>query len=165
FTLLLAGWAAPSRAIDTRDTGFLHEPALGAGRLVFVYAGDLWTARPDSSDVRRLTSHPGPETSPYLSPDGSLVAFTGIYDGNVDVYVIPVEGGEPTRLTWHPGDDSVRGFTPDGKAFFPSHRSVFTSRFGQFFTVGVKGGFALPLRLPSADRGAVSPDGKYLAYS
>ena len=59
-------------------------------------------------------AHPGVESSPYFSPDGKIVAFTGEYDGNIDVYVVPIEGGEPTRLTWHPGPDVVRGFTPDG---------------------------------------------------
>src|SRR3954447_18252790 len=93
-------------AVDTSDTSFLHEPAIGPDRIAFVYADDLWTARLDGSDVRRRTSHPGPESSPAISPDGKLVAFTATYDGsNPDVYFVPIEGGEPTRLTWHPGPD------------------------------------------------------------
>jgi tricorn protease len=162
FGLILTASAA---AVDTRDTMFLHDPAVSAERLVFVYADDLWTARPDGTDVRRLTAHPGPKSNPYISPDGKLVAFTGTYDGNVDAYVVPIDGGEPTRLTYHPGEDVVRGFTPDGKVLFSSQRSVFTGRFSQFFTVGVKGGFPTPLKVPSGDRGAISPDGKYLAYN
>src|SRR5436309_1932194 len=43
--LLLAG-PPDGRAADTRDTSFLHEPAIGPERIVFVYADDLWTARP-----------------------------------------------------------------------------------------------------------------------
>src|SRR5580698_7604904 len=77
-------------ALDTRDTAFLHEPAITSGRIVFVYADDLWTARPDGTEVRRLTAHPGPESSPYISPDGTLVAFNATYDGNADVYVVPI---------------------------------------------------------------------------
>ena len=152
-------------AVDTRDTRFLHEPAVGKDRIVFVYADDLWTSRLDGSDVRRLTSHPGPESSPFLSPDGETVAFTGTYDGNADVYVIPIAGGEPTRLTWHPGDDVVRGFTPEGAVLFSSQRQVFTNRFAQFFTVGTKGGFPTRLPIPSGERAAYSPDGKLLAYT
>ena len=154
-----------ARAVDTRDTAFLHDPAIGGGRLVFVYADDLWTARPDGGDVRRLTAHPGSETNPHVSPDGKLVAFTGAYDGNVDVYIVPIEGGEPTRLTWYPGPDTVRGFTADGRVLFSSDRSVFTRRFEQFFTVAVTGGAAAPVKVPSGSRGAFSPDGKFLAYS
>lgn len=159
------GLLGRAEAVDTRDTRFLHKPALSADRLVFSYAEDLWTARPDGSDVRRLTAHPGAETDPYLSPDGKLVAFTGTYDGNVDAYVIPVEGGEPTRLTWHPGADVTRGFTPDGAVLFTSARSVFTNRFARFFTVRPTGGAPTELPIPSGERGAVSPDGRYLAYT
>jgi tricorn protease len=158
-------WTGPAGAVDTRDTAFLHTPAIGRERIVFVYADDLWTARTDGSDVRRLTAQPGTEESPYLSPDGALVAFTGNYDGNVDAYVIPAGGGEPTRLTWHPGEDLVRGFAPDGAVLFSSQRAVFSGRFTQFFTVGPKGGFPTPLRLPSGDRAAYSPDGQFLAYT
>ena len=152
-------------AVDTHDTRFLHEPAVGKDRLVFVYADDLWTSRLDGSEVRRLTAHPGPESSPFLSPDGELVAFTGTYDGNADVYVIPIGGGEPTRLTWHPGDDVVQGFTPEGAVLFSSQRQVFTNRFAQFFTIGTKGGFPTRLPIPSGERAAYSPDGKFLAYT
>ena len=118
--LITFAWPSTSRAVDTSDTSFLHEPAIGAGRIVFVYADDLWTARVDGSEVRRLTAHPGPESSPYLSPDGKLVAFNASYDGNPDVYVVPIGGGEPTRLTWHPGPDAVVGFKPDGQVLFRS---------------------------------------------
>ena len=45
--------------------------------------------------------------NPVFSPDGSLVAFTGEYDGNPDVYVVPAAGGVPRRLTYHPGADDT----------------------------------------------------------
>src|SRR5262249_1337087 len=150
---------------DTRDTPFLHDPAVSADRLAFVYADDLWTARPDGSDVRRLTAHPGPQGSPHFSPDGPPLAFTGPYDANAAAYVLPAPRGGPTGLPWHPGDDVVRGFTPDGKVLFTSQRAAFTNRFSQFFTVGAKGGFPIQLKVPSGDRGAVSPDGRFLAYN
>ena len=160
----LAG-AGRAGAVDTRDTWFLHTPSISAGTLVFGYADDLWTARPDGSNVRRLTGHPGTESDPYLSPDGKVVAFTGNYDGNVDVYAMPVEGGEPTRLTWHPGNDVVRGFAPDGSILFTSQRSVFTPRFSKFYKISPAGGAPEELKIPSGERGAISPDGKYLAYT
>ena len=162
---LLALTTTPARAVDTSDSTFLHEPDVAAGRIVFVYADDLWTARPDGSDVRRLTAHPGTESSPHFSPDGRLIAFTAAYDGNVDAFVIPASGGEPTRLTAHPGDDIVRGFAPDGSVLFSSQREVFTGRFSQFFTVGTEGGFPKKLPVPSGDRAEFSPDGKFLAYT
>jgi tricorn protease len=165
FLLIALGGSPPALAVDTSDTSFLHEPAIGSGRIVFVYADDLWTARVDGSDVRRLTSHSGPESSPTISPDGRLVAFTATYDGNPDVYVVPIEGGEPTRLTWHPGPDSVVGFSPEGQVLFRSPRSVFSNRYTQFFAVSPKGGSPTPLPIPNGFRVACSPDGKYLAYT
>ena len=65
----------------------------------------------DGSQPRRLTVDEGIESDPAFSPDGSLIAFSAQYDGNTDVFTIPVEGGIPVRLTWHPGNDLVRGFT------------------------------------------------------
>lgn len=165
WVLASLGGARGAWAVDTVDTRFLHEPAISAERIAFVYAEDLWTAKPDGSGPRRLTAHPGPESGPYFSPDGRTVGFTGTYDGNVDVYSVPAEGGEPTRLTWHPKDDRTCGFTPDGTILFRSQRSVFTNRFEQFFTVGLKGGFPKALPIPSGSRGAVSPDGKFVAYN
>ena len=118
-----------ARAVDVHDTRLLTDPAVSADRIAFAYANDLWVARRDGSGVQRLTSHPGIESGPHFSPDGTLVAFTGRYDGNTDVYVVPAEGGIPRRLTWHPGNDTARGFTPDGKSvLFSSSREVYTNR-------------------------------------
>src|SRR5262249_23011473 len=72
----------------------------------------------------RLPSFQGLTTNPHPSPDGKWIAFSGEYSGNVDVYVVPAEGGEPKRLTWHPGADTVQGWTPDGKSImFASTRA------------------------------------------
>ena len=57
----------------------------------FAYAGDLWVAGRDGSSPRRLTIGEGPETNPVFSPDGQTLAFTGAYDGNLDVYTVPVD--------------------------------------------------------------------------
>jgi tricorn protease len=163
--LVLLVSAAPALAIDTADTRLLAQPAISSSNIAFVYAGDLWVAGLDGRNVRRLTSGQG-ASNPAFSPDGRLVAFTAQYEGNADVYVVPVSGGVPTRRTWHPGRDVVQGFTPDGTAVvFTSARSVFTGRYAQMFTVPVKGGFPTQVELPNAFRGAFSPDGKRIAYN
>ncbi len=153
-------------SVDTRDTRMLEQPAVSAEHVAFLYAGDLWVARLDGSDLRRLTTHPGQEFRPRFSPDGRLLSFTAQYDGNFDVFLVPVEGGEPRRLTFHPGPDNSQGFTPDGKSvIFNSARSSYTNRFRQLHTMPVEGGFPTQLPLPSAFEVGLSPDGKSLAYT
>jgi tricorn protease len=152
-------------AVDVSDTRLLSQPAISTTHVAFLYAGDLWVAGLDGTNVRRLTSGQG-VSRPAFSPDGTLIAFSAQYDGNVDVYVVPAAGGVPTRLTWHPMPDLVQGFTPDGSAvLFTSARAVFSGRYQQLFTVPVKGGFPSALDLPNAFRATYSPDGKRLAYN
>src|SRR3954451_21937064 len=114
-------------AVDVKDTRLLRMPAVSATHVAFVYADDLWVADLDGKNARRLTADIGIEAYPVFSPDGKTIAFSAQYEGNTDVYTIPVEGGVPTRLTWHPGPDTARGWTPDGAAvLFSSPRAVFT---------------------------------------
>jgi tricorn protease len=162
--------AADAPTVDLHDTRLLAQPAMSASQVAFAYDNDIWLAdlaapAGASRSARRITSHEGYEWRPRFSPDGSLLAFSGEYDGNVDVYVIPVAGGAPRRLTWHPGPDVVEGFTPDGDAvLFTSPRSVHTQRYVQLFTVPVEGGFASRLPIPHGLHASFSPDGKRIAY-
>src|SRR6266478_1547469 len=140
-----------SWAIDGEDTRLLWQPAISKDRIAFIYAEDLWVANRDGSYPRRITASEGSESNPVFSPDGNLIAFTGQYDGNTDVFVVPVNGGIPTRLTWHPGADLVRDFSPDGKKIlFASQRNSFTSRYFQLFTVDLASGAEEQLQIPNA---------------
>ncbi len=141
-----------------------QQPSLSQSRIVFAFGGDLWTVARQGGTAERLTTAPGAESDPFFAPDGSLVAFTGNYDGNVDVYVVPASGGVPRRLTSHPGTDEVVGWTPDGKrVIFRSSRAN-ANRIPQLFTVGLDGGYPEELPLPTAVQGSFSADGKRLAY-
>ncbi len=150
----------------SKDTRFLSQPAISKSQIAFVYAGDLWTADLDGKNVRRLTSDDGIESNPVFSPNGELIAFSAQYDGNTDVYIVPVEGGIPERLTWHPDSDIVRGFTLDGSAvLFISPRFDFSGRYTRLFTVPVAGAFPEVLEIPNAFKATYSPDGKRMAYN
>ena len=106
----------------------------------------------------------GHETTPFYSPDGKWIAFTGEYDGNVDVYVIPAEGGEPRRLTWHPAPDVVVGWTPDGKkVLFQSGREAYAD-FNRMYAVSAGGGVAEVLPMWRAESGSYSADASRIAY-
>src|SRR6476661_8790973 len=146
------------------DALLVQKPALNGTHIVFVYAGDLWSVPRAGGDAVRLTSGAGSETDPAFSPDGTRIAFTGEYDGNVDVFVIPASGGVPKRLTWHPAADRVLGWTPDGKKIvFSSARTAYSS-FSEMFTVPVDGGVEEKLPLPTGYEASVAPDAESIAY-
>ncbi len=143
----------------------LHSPALNRSQIVFSYAGDLWTVNRAGGTAARLTSGAGIETLPIFSPDGGTLAFTGEYDGNVDVYTLPATGGVPKRITYHPGADYAAGWSPDGqRILFRSNRQSF-SRYTQLFSVAKDGGLADALPLPMSFSGSYSPDGRRIAYA
>src|SRR5690242_20045944 len=107
------------------QTKLLRFPDIHADKLVFTYGGDLWTAPASGATAVRLTSHPGIEVFAKFSPDGKWIAFTGQYDGDEQVYVMPATGGAPKQLTFYPArgpmaprwgyDNQVYGWTNDGK--------------------------------------------------
>ena len=142
----------------------LRDPSVSKSQIAFSYAGNIWIAGRDAGNVRRLTSG-GHEGKPIFSPDGSQIAFSGDYDGNRGVYVVPATGGEPRRLTYHPADFDVVGWTPDGKrVLFSSARTAFAGGVVQLFTVPIEGGFATQLPLARASEASFSQDGTRVAY-
>src|SRR5271165_4975778 len=119
--ILLAFYPLPINAQASHP--LLQRPTFNGNLIVFSYAGDLWTVDRNGGHASRLTTGTGIETDPVFSPDGSMIAFTGEYDGNTDVFVVPATGGVPKRLTYHPAADSAVGWTPDGKfVIFRSNR-------------------------------------------
>jgi tricorn protease len=174
--LLFAGlaWPGAARAAENVLTRF---PTLHGDTVVFEAGGNLWKVARTGGTAQRLTTDTGMDLLPRFSPDGRQIAFTGQYDGNTDVYVIPAEGGVAKRLTFHSDvvdaapmrwgpDNMVVTWTPDGKSVvFLSRRDTFNSWFGRLFSVPVDGG--LPTRLP-LDAGGMtsfSPDGSQIAYN
>ena len=97
--LSMAGLSADG-ATATDEARLLRFPSTNGRDVVFSYAGDLYTVPVSGGEARRLTSHVGYEMFPRFSPDGTKIAFTGQYDGNTEVFLMPAEGGEPVRLTY-----------------------------------------------------------------
>ncbi len=98
--------------------GYYRYPALHDNLIVFSAEGDLWTVSADGGTARRLTTHPGEESHPAISPDGSTLAFTAAYEGPSEVYTMPIEGGVPTRWTFESSTSTVVGFTADGRLLY-----------------------------------------------
>ena len=155
-----------ARSEDTLDAGLMRMPAVSEKNLAFVYAGDIWVAPKEGGTAQRLSSPRGEESWPRFSPSGREVAFTGNYEGNEDIYVMPVSGGEPRRVTYHGGSERMVAWWPDGKSvLFASRRDSFSERVGQFFKINALGGKAERLAIPYGELGAISPDGKTVAYT
>jgi tricorn protease len=148
------------------DAGLFRYPDVSKTQIVFSYANDLWLVSKDGGDAIKISSPPGVETFPKFSPDGKTIAFTGNYDGNRDVYTLPVMGGVPLRLTEHGYQDRVVDWTPDGRnVLFASNRESGKSRFNQFYTVSSAGGASSKLPLAYAEFGSYSPDGSEMALT
>jgi len=159
------------------QTKLLRYPDVHGSRVAFCYGGDIWTASTGGGLASRVTAHPGQELFPKFSPDGRWIAFTGQYEGDEQVYVVPAEGGVPKRLTWYPahgpgaprhgGDNQVYGWTPDGaKVLFRSLRDAESVKVQTaLYTVPVTGGLAVKLPMYTAGAGEFSPDGKRVVYS
>ena len=169
-TLLLVNSAANSQ------TKLLRFPDIHGDRVVFTYGGDIWTAPASGGSATRLTAHPGVELFAKFSPDGNWIAFTGQYDGDEQVYVVPTNGGEPRQLTFYPAkgplaprwgwDNQVYGWSRDGKRiFFRSLRDSWSLPIARLYSVSVDGGPAEALPMPTAGSGDFSPNGTEIAYS
>src|ERR1019366_7703590 len=111
--LILAICALTAIGAAADEPLLLQKPTVSKTHIVFAYAGDLWSVPRDGGDAVRLTSGAGTETAKAFTADGTRIAFTGEYDGNVDVFVVPAAGGVPKRLTWSPAPDRVVRWTPD----------------------------------------------------
>jgi tricorn protease len=165
FFLFLISLFLPMASAQSDPPLLLRFPTVSKTQIVFNYGGNLWIVSREGGAARRLTSGVGVETLPSFSPDGTLIAFTGEYDGNRDVYVVAATGGVPRRLTFHPADEFVLGWTPDGKKIlFSSWGSSFRHFEEQLYTVPVEGGFPTKLPIPIGEESSFSPDGTHLAY-
>jgi tricorn protease len=161
--LALLAVAASARAqIDAR---MLRYPDVSATQIAFVYAGDIWLVPKGGGVAERLSTPKGEEMFPRFSPDGKLIGYSASYDGNMDIYVIPAVGGLPTRVTHHPAPDRMLGWFPDGNSIlFASMMTSGKDRFNQLYKIARAGGLPEKLPVPYGEFGAISADGKTLAY-
>ena len=155
----------PDPGYCSQPRPLMRFPDIHDDRVVFVYGEDIWSVPAGGGVAIRLTIHDGEERFPKFSPDGETIAFTGEYDGNADVYVMNVHGGEITRVSYHPDADEVVGWHPvKNKILFRSSRHSF-SRFYRLFLISPDGSGLEELILNEAVQGSFSPDGNRIAYN
>ncbi len=159
-----------------KDSRLLRFPDINGNRIVFVYAGDIWTVPSTGGDAKRLTSHIGLELFPKISPDGKWIAFSAEYSGSRQVYIIPSEGGVPKQLTYYNDvgimpprggwDYAVLDWTPDSKKILVrANRTPYGKRMGKYYLVPINGGLETPLEIPEAGFGKFSPDATKIVYT
>ncbi|TKC12835.1 peptidase S41 [Pedobacter polaris] len=150
---------------QNNETLLLRSPAISSNNLAFVYGGDIWISDLNGSNPRRLTVNPAVEQAPVFSPNGKFIAFTGNYDGNNDIYIIPVEGGAPKRVTYHPNGDLVKGWLSNDELYFTSTREYNYALTSRMHRIKVDGTDEKPLPMPEAVQGSPSADQRYWAYT
>lgn len=162
---LLVAFSGLSQAQSTSaaQRGYLRYPDLNGDKVVFTSSDDLWLADVSGGRAARLTAHEGREFFAKFSPDGMMIAFTGNYYGNQDVYVMPVDGGMPTQLTFHGAKDQVVGWDESGRVIFRSDRQPpFWPQ--ELYAVDPDGGFPEKLPYESGSRFSEEPNGDRVAF-
>ena len=174
FVLLLL---AASIAAAQKEARLLRFPAIYGNNIVFTYAGDLYTVQSTGGVARKITSDIGIEMFARFSPNGKYIAFTGQYDGNTEIYLIPAEGGIPRRLTYTATLDRddvsdrmgpnniVMTWRDTNTIVFRSRRIEFNDFKGQLYLESVNGGIPEQLPVPAGGWISFSPDGKQFAYN
>ena len=176
FAVLFLSVATLGIAQSLPEGRLLRFPDVSKDKIAFSYGGDLWLVSREGGTAQRITSHPGQELFAKFSPDGKWIAFTGQYDGNYNVYLMPAEGGDPKQLTFHPGGghlnermgihNEVITWTPDSKRIvFLSRRDTFNEWFGRLYSISIDGGLPEALPLDKGGLTSYSPDGNSIAYN
>ena len=143
----------------------MRYPDVSSSHIAFVYADDVWLVSREGGRAIPLASPAGGESFPRFSPDGQQIAFSGNYDGNVDIYTTPVEGGIPFRVTYHSNSERVCDWTFDGNLLFAASGLGGLRRHTQLFMFWGDGGLPKRLPPPYGGFGVVSKDGQWLAYT
>jgi tricorn protease len=159
-------WASVAPlSFATADPGYFRFPTLAGDQVIFTAEGDLWSVPLAGGRASRLTTHPGQETNAVASPDGKWIAFDAAYDGPVEVYVMPVQGGLPRRITFDGGGCFPVGWMASGEVLYsgqnpigPNYQRIITAVDPTTLTR-----HALPLA--DASDAAVAADGHTLYFT
>jgi TolB protein len=91
-------------------------PDFSKGYVWAVYAGyDIFTANPDGSSLKRLTTTPGYDAEATISTDGKKIVFTSLRNGDLDIYSMDADGRHVKQLTHELGYDGGPFYSPDRK--------------------------------------------------
>jgi tricorn protease len=160
-SILLLSLFLLGQNIFAQQKGYYRFPAIHGNDVVFTAEGDLWKYNLETHQAIRLTTGHGVESNASISPDGSMIAFTGQYEGPSEVYVMPVGGGTPKRLTYEEGNPIVYGWTPDGRILY-STTVYSTLPNAQLIKLNPADKTAEIIPLEQADQGTYTPSGELI---
>ncbi len=144
--------------------GYYRFPAIHGNTIVFTAEGDLWKVDVEGGVARRLTTHAGQETHAAISPDGTWVAFSAVYEGATEVYVMPLAGGLPRRLTWEGDRARVVGWASQNEVLYATrHFSTLPNE--QLVRVALEDGQRRRVPLEQASEGVYDPSGETLVFT
>lgn len=118
--------------------GYYQMPTVNEKQVVFISEDDLWSVSLKGGTAQRLSSNLGPIRKPLLSPDGKWIAYLGMEDRTIEIYVIPSEGGKAQRLTWQ-GNYCFPLCWKGEKIIYASTCGSFTQRELVLWEVGLDG--------------------------
>ena len=175
--LALLGCACIVVGQEMQEGRLMRFPDISSDKIAFMYGSNLWLAPRSGGVARRVTSSLGRELFPKFSPDGKWLAFTGQYDGNFNVYVMPAEGGQPRQLTFYQGAgqplsdrmgilNEVVTWSPDSqRVLFLTRADAENGWTKRLFSVSLQGGLPEPLPMEQSGLASFSPDGTKIAYN
>lgn len=174
FFLLLIG----NQASTQTEARLLRFPTVSKEAIVFSYAGDLYSVARLGGTARKLTTDVGNELFARFSPDGKLLAFTGQYDGNTEVYKMPAGGGVPVRLTYSatlgrddlgdrmgPNNIVMTWKNDNSGVIYRSRKTSFNDFKGQLYFAGINGGMSTEMPFSVGGFCSYSPDNSKLAMN
>jgi len=152
---------------ESRMKRFLHSTLF----ILIVLAATWLSAGDELPDIKQMTTHPGQDFDPAISPDGKWMAFCSDRLGNLDIWIKPVPRGTAVQVTLHQADDAEPVWMPDSKGLiFVSKRR---DAEGDLWSIQINDKGGTPKGKPKQltdwlgydGDPSVSPDGRQVVFS
>lgn len=159
------------------ETKLLRYPNSSKTHITFTHGGNIYICPIVGGLAYKLTSDIGIEQMSRFSPDGNTIAFMGQYDGNLEIYTLPITGGVPKRVTYSMDQPDIADrqgpnkiimqWSSDGKqVIYRDRKDSWNVLVGKLYKSNVDGsGLPVEIPVPRSGYASLSPDGKKMAYN
>ncbi|MBB5208648.1 S41 family peptidase [Chiayiivirga flava] len=161
---LLLGFVALGSGVGAAEPGYFRYPAIHGDTVLFTAEGDLWSVARAGGAARRLTTHAAEESRAAVSPDGRSVAFSASYHGPLEVYVMPLAGGDPRRVSFENTRALTLGWTAQGEVLYATSDVSGPASMRVVAAVDPASGTRRVLPLADANDAVLSPDGNTVYF-